>query len=70
MATGTKPLILIVEDEIELAALISEQLEMSDMQTQVYHRANNVVNYLKNNFANLILLDTTCRSAIHPPQRE
>lgn len=57
MATGTKPLILIVEDEIELAALISEQLEMSDMQTQVYHRANNVVNYLKNNFANLILLD-------------
>lgn len=52
-----KPLILIVEDDPELAHLISDQLESSGMLTQVHHRAANVVRYLKNNFANLMLLD-------------
>ncbi len=52
-----KPLILIVEDEPELAQLISMQLEAAGMLTQVHHRAANVVRYLKRNFANLILLD-------------
>lgn len=52
-----KPMILIVEDDAELARLISEQLESAGMHTQVYHRAANVLRYLKNNFANLMLLD-------------
>ncbi len=57
MAAKPKPLILIVEDEVDLAHLIAEQLEMSGMMTQVYHRASNVARFLKNNFANLMLLD-------------
>ncbi len=57
MASKPKPLILIVEDEKELASLISEQLEMAGMMTQVYHRASNVVRFLQKNFANLLLLD-------------
>ncbi len=57
MAAKPKPLILVVEDEVDLAHLIAEQLEMSGMLTQVYHRAANVVRFLKNNFANLMLLD-------------
>lgn len=52
-----KPLILIVEDDPELAHLISDQLESSGMLTQVHHRAANVVRYLRSNFANLMLLD-------------
>ena len=52
-----KPLILIVEDDADLAALISEQLEAAGMLTQVYHRAANVGRFLANNFANLLLLD-------------
>lgn len=52
-----KPLILIVEDDPELAHLISDQLESAGMLTQVHHRAANVTRYLKNNFANLMLLD-------------
>ena len=52
-----KPLILIVEDDPELAHLISEQLEAGGMLTQVHHRAANVSRYLQNNFANLMLLD-------------
>ena len=50
-----KPLILIVEDDPELAHLISDQLESSGMMTQVHHRAANVTRYLQNNFANLML---------------
>lgn len=57
MAAKSKPLILIVEDEKDLASLISEQLEMAGMMTQVYHRAGNVIRFLRKNFANLMLLD-------------
>lgn len=52
-----KPLILVVEDDTELAQLISDQLEAAGMLTQVYHRAANVTRFLENNFANLLLLD-------------
>lgn len=52
-----KPLILIVEDDNELAQLISDQLEAAGMLTQIYHRAANVTRFLENNFANLMLLD-------------
>ena len=57
MAAKPKPLVLIVEDEKELAMLIAEQLEMAGMMTQVYHRASNVPRFLSKNFANLLLLD-------------
>lgn len=63
MASKPKPLVLVVEDEKELAALIAEQLEMSGMMTQVYHRASNVVRFLKSNFANLLLLDVNLPDA-------
>ncbi len=52
-----KPLILIVEDEKELASLIAEQVESAGMIAQVFHRASNVLTYLSHNFANLMLLD-------------
>jgi DNA-binding response OmpR family regulator len=52
-----KPLIVIVEDEAELAALISLHLERSGMHTQVCNRAVHAIKFLKRNFANLILLD-------------
>lgn len=52
-----KPLILIVEDDKQIAQMIAEQLESAGMMTQVYHRAANVVRFLSSNFANLVLLD-------------
>lgn len=57
MCAKPKPLILIVEDEQELASLIGEQLEMAGMMVQTYHRAAHVQRFLSNNFANLMLLD-------------
>ncbi len=56
-AASPKPLILIVEDEKELATLVADQLERAGMTTQVYHRAGNALKYLQSNFANLMLLD-------------
>jgi len=53
----TKPLIVIVEDEKELAALIAEQLEEAGMTTQMFHRIQHAVRFLSKNFANLMLLD-------------
>lgn len=52
-----KPLILVVEDEEELAKLIALHLEEAGMQTQVYNRCAHAFRFLKRNFANLILLD-------------
>lgn len=57
MASQPKPLVLIVEDEKELASMISEQLEIAGMMTQVYHQASNVARFLSKNFANIMLLD-------------
>ncbi len=57
MSAQPKPFILIVEDEVELAQMISEGLEAEGMMTQVFHRASPVLRFLKNNFANLLLLD-------------
>jgi DNA-binding response OmpR family regulator len=53
----TKPLIVIVEDEKELAALIAEQLEEHGMVTQMFHKVQPAVRFLTKNFANLVLLD-------------
>jgi len=57
MRTEPKPLILVVEDEPELAKLIATHLESAGMQTQVYDRAAPAARFLKRNFANLLLLD-------------
>ncbi|TAG29178.1 MAG: DNA-binding response regulator [Verrucomicrobia bacterium] len=60
MSTEPQPLILIVEDEPELAKLISNYLEeVGGMRTQVCHRAQQASRFLKANFANLLLLDIT-----------
>ena len=57
MNQTTKPLIIVAEDDKELSTLIATQLEVSGMQSQVCHEASHVERFLKNNFANLILLD-------------
>ncbi|MFP4282873.1 MAG: response regulator transcription factor [Opitutales bacterium] len=56
MATP-KPLILIVEDDKQIAQMVADQLEFAGMQTQVCHRGTNALRFLELNFANLILLD-------------
>ena len=57
MNQTTKPLIIVAEDDKDLSTLITTQLEISGMQCQVCHEASHVERFLKNNFANLILLD-------------
>jgi DNA-binding response OmpR family regulator len=57
MSRPSKPLILIVEDEEQLANVIAEHLEAAGMQTQVYYRCAPALRFLKRNFANLMLLD-------------
>lgn len=57
MRAEPKPLILVVEDEEELAKLIAIHLEEAGMQVQVYHRCSFAIRFLKRNFANLLLLD-------------
>lgn len=57
MRAEPKPLILVIEDEEELAKLICLHLEEAGMQTQVYNRAALALRFLKKNFANLLLLD-------------
>ena len=52
-----KPLILVVEDDQELAKLIAQNLEEAGMQTQVYNLCAHAFRFLKRNFANLMLLD-------------
>jgi two-component system alkaline phosphatase synthesis response regulator PhoP len=59
MSTTPQPLILIVEDEPELAKLIASYLEEAGMRTQVFHRAQTALRFLKASFANLLLLDIT-----------
>ena len=57
MRAEPKPLILVIEDEEELAKLICLHLEEAGMQTQVYNRCALALRFLKKNFANLLLLD-------------
>jgi DNA-binding response OmpR family regulator len=52
-----KPLIVVVEDEPELANLIAQYLERAEMRVQVCNRAGHAMKFLQRNFANLILLD-------------
>lgn len=57
MSHPPKPLIVIAEDESELATLIATHLEIAGMQSQICNKAAHVARFLKGNFANLILLD-------------
>ena len=57
MRAEPKPLILVVEDEEELAKLIAMHLEEAGMQAQLCNRAAHASRFLKKNFANLMLLD-------------
>lgn len=57
MRAEAKPLILVVEDEVELANLIALHLGEAGMQTQICHRAAHAIKFLQGNFANLLLLD-------------
>lgn len=59
MSNEPTPLILIVEDEPELAKLISSYLEEAGMRTQICHRVQHASRFLKQNFVNLLLLDIT-----------
>ncbi len=52
-----KPLIIVAEDDHDLATLIATQLEIGGMQSQICHEAAHVERFLKTNFANLVLLD-------------
>ena len=54
-----QPLVVIVEDEEDLATVLSVHLQDAGMQTQICHRAEHALRYLKRNFANLMLLDIT-----------
>lgn len=57
MSKNPKPHIIIIEDEKDLANVIAEHLENAGMTTHVCDCASKALKYLKDNFANLILLD-------------
>lgn len=59
MRAEPKPLIVVVEDELELSKLIALHLERAGMQTQVCNRAAHALKFLQRNYANLLLLDIT-----------
>jgi DNA-binding response OmpR family regulator len=52
-----KPLIVVVEDEPDLASLIAQHLERAGMRVQVCNRAAHAFKFLQKNFANLVLMD-------------
>jgi len=57
MPKEAKPLILICEDEKEIAEMVSDHLETQDMLPQMFHRGEHAIRFLKSNHANLMLLD-------------
>ncbi len=59
MRAEPKPLIVVVEDETELANVIAIHLERAGMQSQICSRAAHALKFLRKNFANLLLLDIT-----------
>lgn len=52
-----KPLIVVVEDEKELANMVSDRLEAAGMNTLVCNDGAHAFRFLRKNFANLLLLD-------------
>ena len=59
MCAEPRPLIVVVEDEAELAKLMTEHLENAGMNVQAYDRSAPALRFLQHNFANLLLLDIT-----------
>ena len=57
MAASQKKLVLIVEDEPQLAAVISEYLQQSDFATHIINDGLQVIPYIKESLPSLILLD-------------
>ena len=57
MCAEPRPLIVVVEDEVELSTLIAQHLEEAGMNVQVYPKCAPALRFLQHNFANLILLD-------------
>jgi len=57
MPQKPKPLIVVAEDDKDLTTLIATQLDFAEMRVQICHEASHVLRFLKDNFANLILLD-------------
>jgi len=57
MDTTSKPLILIVEDDEEIANVTAEHLSEAGMHTQIFSRVDRAENFLKKNHVNLVLLD-------------
>ncbi|GHB96413.1 response regulator transcription factor [Cerasicoccus arenae] len=57
MPKEAKPLILICEDEKEIAEMVADHLEGEDMLPQMFHRGEHAIRFLKSNHANLMLLD-------------
>lgn len=55
--SAPKPLIVIVEDEKELADLTAQRLEAAGMNTLICNDGGHALRFLRNNFANLLLLD-------------
>jgi DNA-binding response OmpR family regulator len=54
---SSKPLILIVDDEKDLADVIGQQVEMAGMSVQVFYKPSSALRYLEHGFANLVLMD-------------
>ena len=57
MSSEPAPLVVIIEDEQELAQLMSRFIENAGMRTQICYRAHQAIRFLGANHANLLLLD-------------
>lgn len=57
MDTTSKPLILIVEDDEDIANVTAEHLVEAGMHAQIFNRVNRAEEFLKKNHVNLVLLD-------------
>lgn len=53
----TEPLILIVEDEVELAGLLGDYLQRSAMRVHVAHSGDGAVDWVRRNNPQLVVLD-------------
>jgi two-component system response regulator BaeR len=53
----TQPLIVIVEDEIKLASLLSDYLQQANYSTQIIDRGDIVIDWVKDNKPSLVILD-------------
>lgn len=57
MRLETKPPILVVKDEAELAGVTTAHLEGAGMRVQSCSHGSHALRFLRRNFANLMLLD-------------